>query len=59
MNAPVVDHDDPDLLCLACGLRTFSGCTCPKDEPTQGEIELGRLTRLTKAELLADRRASR
>jgi hypothetical protein len=43
-------HDDPDVLCLVCGLRTYSGCTCTRPEPTRDEIEAAREERLTRAE---------
>jgi len=47
----MITHDDPDVLCLVCGLRTYSDCTCPRREPTEAERELGRQARMTRAEL--------
>lgn len=50
----MIDHDDPDVLCLVCGLRTFSGCVCPRKAPTEAEKELGRQARLVRAEIRHD-----
>jgi hypothetical protein len=47
---PIVDHNDPDVLCPLCGLHTFGGCVCPRREPTADEIEAGREERLSRAE---------
>jgi hypothetical protein len=51
--------DEIDPPCITCSGRKFSGCTCPRAELTEEEKELGRQARLTRAELLTERRAGR
>ena len=46
----MIDQHDPDVMCITCGLRRFSGCTCPKAEPSNEEIEFARESRLVRAE---------
>jgi hypothetical protein len=54
----MTEHDvDPP--CERCGLRIFSSCCCPKAEPTDHEKQLGRVSRMTHAELEHARRAGR
>ena len=45
-----LEHEvDPP--CVTCGGRIHSGCVCPRREPTPQEIRIGRVARLTRAEL--------
>lgn len=47
----MIDEHDPDVMCITCGLRTFSGCVCTRREHDAEEIENGRQLRMTRSEL--------